>query len=232
MPKRSISVQSLWAEIARPDAPIIVDMCIEEDFAENPVLIPTSLRHPHTEAEALVPFLVGKAVIVVCQKGFKISQGAAAIFNEHGMHARYLEGGILGWIAENLPTLKASKISVRGAGDRSRWLLGKHGLEAATTAWIIRRFIDPGAMFLDVEPDQTDNVAEKFDAELATAGPQVLCNHIALNTTPLQKTLATAPTLLAPLWPGLVALHDDPADQRDDAFRFLNALYAAQRATQ
>jgi len=33
--------------IGTPDCPIIIDICIDDDFKEDPRLIPTARRHSH-----------------------------------------------------------------------------------------------------------------------------------------------------------------------------------------
>ena len=72
---------------------------------------PTSFRHPHTDLAALAPILAGAdAVVIVCQKGLKLSQGAAAILRTRGVAAGYLEGGVLGWAAAGEPLIPADKL--------------------------------------------------------------------------------------------------------------------------
>ncbi len=83
--------------IGTPDAPALVDICIDEDFAQDPRLIPTSFRHPFTQIEELLPNLQGRKTVVICQKGKKLSQGAMALLRTQGVDAEVLEGGIFGW---------------------------------------------------------------------------------------------------------------------------------------
>ena len=74
-----ITVPQLHRLIGTPQAPVIVDVCIDEDFRADPRLIPGSFRHPFHDIEALAERLRGKRTVVVCQKGRKLSQGAAAL---------------------------------------------------------------------------------------------------------------------------------------------------------
>ena len=74
-----ITPKQLARLIGTPEAPVLVDVCIDEDFAADPRLIPGAFRWPFREIEALVPRLSGRRVVVICQKGLKLSQGAVAV---------------------------------------------------------------------------------------------------------------------------------------------------------
>ncbi|MEM7461910.1 MAG: sulfurtransferase/chromate resistance protein [Pseudomonadota bacterium] len=160
-----ISVAQLSRLIGLPGAPLIVDICIDEDFALNPRLIPASFRHPYSDITALVPRLSGKKVVVVCQKGLKLSEGAAAILRDHDVAAECLEGGILAWQEAKLPLIPAEKIPQPNREGRTVWVTRhRPKIDRIACPWLIRRFVDPTAQFLFVAPSQVLAVAEKFDA--------------------------------------------------------------------
>ena len=160
-----ITVSQLSRLIGLPDAPILVDICIDEDFNADPRLIPTAFRHPFQDIAALVPKLTGAHVVVVCQKGLKLSQGAAAILRDHGIVAESLEGGNFAWHDAGQPLVPASKIPDRNKQGRTVWVTRQRPkIDRIACPWLIRRFIDPNAQFLFVEPSEVLNVAEKFDA--------------------------------------------------------------------
>ena len=92
-----ITVSQLSRLVGLPDAPVLVDVCIDEDFADDPRLLPTAFRHPYQDIAALAPKLAGERVVVICQKGRKLSQGAAAVLRNCGIAAESLEGGVFGW---------------------------------------------------------------------------------------------------------------------------------------
>ena len=48
-----IAPETLMTRIGAPDAPVLIDVCIDEDFALDPRLIPGAFRHPFAEVEAL-----------------------------------------------------------------------------------------------------------------------------------------------------------------------------------
>ena len=93
----TITVQQLNRLIGTPDAPVLIDVCIDDDFKEDPRLIPGAYRHPFTDVAALAPSLQNRKAVVICQKGLKLSAGAAAILRDHGTSAENLEGGIFAW---------------------------------------------------------------------------------------------------------------------------------------
>ena len=190
-----ISCKQLMRLIGTPDAPVILDVCIPEDVADAPFRIPTSRSFAHTQIEQLIPTLLGKHVVVVCQKGKKLSHGTAAILRAHGIAAEVLAGGILAWLATDLPriainTLPASNIWVTRHRPK---------IDRIACPWLIRRFVDPQATFLFVPPAEVTLVAEKFDATpfdvpdvgfTHTNGRctfDAMLDHFALDTGPLRK---------------------------------------------
>ena len=150
--------------IGLPDAPVIIDLRIDEDFEDDPRLIPAAFRHSFQDIEALVPQLQGKHVILYCQKGEKISQGAAALLQNYRIRAETLSGGQFAWRDASLPLIPAAKIPL-SVGKHTLWVTKQRPkIDRIACPWLIRRFIDPGAMFLFVSPAQVLAVAEKFDA--------------------------------------------------------------------
>ncbi len=157
-----ISATNLMRLIGTPDAPDILDVCIDPDFDDDPRLIPTARRCPHDQIEALVPELTGRRVVVVCQKGKKLSQGVAAMLRAHGIKAELLEGGNFGWRDAGLPLIPAASMPrpLRGAVWVTRH---RPKIDRIACPWLIRRFVDPAATFLFVAPADVELVAEKFN---------------------------------------------------------------------
>ena len=69
-----ITPMQLMRLIGTPTAPTIVDVCTDDDFAEDPRLIPTSIRAAHRDMPSLLARLGDSPVVVACQKGKKLSQ--------------------------------------------------------------------------------------------------------------------------------------------------------------
>ncbi|MBT6312062.1 MAG: sulfurtransferase [Alphaproteobacteria bacterium] len=160
-----ITVAQLARLIGTPAAPVIIDTCIDDDFALDPRTIPTAMRHPFRDAAALAPMLQGKRVVVYCQKGKKISQGAAAILRDAGIETETLAGGVVAWAAAGAPLVPAAPMPKQNAEGRTVWVTRQRPkIDRIACPWLIRRFVDPRAQFLFVASSDVLDVAEKFDA--------------------------------------------------------------------
>jgi rhodanese-related sulfurtransferase len=160
-----ITISQLSRLIATPAAPVIIDACIDDDFAADPRLIPSAFRHPFREVALLTSRLEGRRVVVYCQKGGKISQGAAAILRDHGIQAETLEGGQMAWVGAGEMLVPEDSIPARNTEGRTVWVTRhRPKIDRIACPWLIRRFVDPRAQFLFVAPSQVADVADKFDA--------------------------------------------------------------------
>lgn len=153
-----ITPAQLMRLIGTPEAPVIFDVRLPEDLAAIPRLVPTSRGVAHTAVDALTD-LPGRAV-VVCMKGRKLSEGAAAVLRTRGWQAEVLEGGAVAWEAAGLPMLP------RAALPPTNLWVTRHRpkIDRIACPWLIRRFIDPTARFLFVAPAEVEAVAERFAA--------------------------------------------------------------------
>jgi rhodanese-related sulfurtransferase len=145
--------------IGTPDAPTVFDVRIAEDIAALPQVVPTSRLVSHT-AIATLTDPPGRA-IVVCTKGRKLSEGAAAWLRTLGWQAEVLEGGSLAWEAAGLPMLPLATLPASGTAWVTRH---RPKIDRIACPWLIRRFIDPAARFLFVAPAEVADVASRFNA--------------------------------------------------------------------
>lgn len=160
-----ITVPQLSRLIGTPESPVIIDVCIDDDFKLDPRFIPAAFRHPHTEIAALAPRLHKSNVVVVCQKGKKISEGAAAVLRTYGIRAENLQGGNFAWRDAGEPMVPAVKIPSLDSTGHTLWVTRlRPKIDRIACPWLIRRFIDPGAQFLFVAAQEVHAVAEKFQA--------------------------------------------------------------------
>lgn len=156
----TITCAQLARLIGTPEAPAVVDVRTEEDFAADPRLIPASLRERHHRIADLAPVLAGRAVVVACQRGRKLSEGAAALLRARGIAAESLEGGTLAWVEAGLPMIPASALPATHL-----WVTRQRPkIDRIACPWLIRRFIDPAAEFLFVAPPEVIAVGERFAA--------------------------------------------------------------------
>lgn len=141
--------------IGTPDAPCILDVRTDADFAAEPFLVPGARRaDPFAPGLGLPP----GPVVVLCKRGGKLSMGAAALLRLGGRVAEVLEGGTLAWRAAGLPVLTRS--------DAPALWVTRHRpkIDRIACPWLIRRFLNPEARFLFVAPSAVLEVASRFHA--------------------------------------------------------------------
>ncbi len=160
-----ISCEKLHRLIGTPNCPRIVDVRTEEDFALTPRLIPGSLRRNYMDAESWGSEVDRDAAIVVCQRGLKLSHGVAAWLRHLGLDASSLEGGFEAWDKACYPQVRADRIPPRDSKGRTVWVTrARPKVDRIACPWLIRRFIDPMAVFLFVAPSEVKMVGERFNA--------------------------------------------------------------------
>ncbi len=241
----TISPKNLMRLIGAPAAPILIDVCIDADFEDDPRLIPTARRHPHDRILNLLDDLRGHRTVIICQKGKKLSHGAAALLRSEGIEAEALEGGNFAWRDAGLPLVPVDAI------PGSLWVTRhRPKIDRIACPWLIRRFVDPMARFLFVPPDDVDEVAQKFGGtafdmpggDWSHQGDNctfdTMLARFHLDTEPLQtmaKVIRAADTNahdLAPQAAGLLALSvglsrawKDDLEQLEHGMTLYDALY-------
>ncbi|MCB2116168.1 MAG: chromate resistance protein [Rhodobacteraceae bacterium] len=156
----TLSVSQLARLVGTPDCPVLIDVRTDADFDAEPRLVPGSVRHRFDLVEELAPGLAGKRAVLLCQRGLKLSEGAAALLRSHGVSAETLDGGTLAWASAAQPMIPAAALPA------SRLWVTRHRpkIDRIACPWLIRRFVDPGARFLFVAPAEVLAVAETFGA--------------------------------------------------------------------
>ena len=165
----AMSCEQLARLVGTPKAPTILDVRREAVRAGDPRLLPgaRALADADLSLEGLARIAAGfqGPVVVVCAEGHRLSQGTAAWLRHEGVHAEYLMGGQAAWTAANLPLIDPGKITARDAQERSIWVTrSRPKIDRIACPWLIRRFIDPHAVFLFVAPAEVQGVAERFGA--------------------------------------------------------------------
>jgi len=74
----AITVAQLSRLVGLPDAPVLVDVRIDEDYDADPRLLPASSRRDFKAVSTWAAEFAGRHVVVICQRGQKLSQGVAA----------------------------------------------------------------------------------------------------------------------------------------------------------
>jgi rhodanese-related sulfurtransferase len=155
-----ITAPQLFRLLGTPDAPIIIDVRNDEDFAADPRFIPGSRRIAHRDIASLIAELGGKPVVVSCQRGLKLSEGAAALLRCHAILAENIAGGHEAWVLDGLPLVPQSALPA------SPLWVTRHRpkIDRIACPWLIRRFVNPAAQFLFVAPSEVRGVADRFGA--------------------------------------------------------------------
>lgn len=161
----AISAEKLARLMGTPSCPVLIDVRNDEDFAADPRLIPAAMRRPYMDAPDWAGDFVGRKVVVICQKGLKLSQGVAAWLRQAGATADVLEGGTEAWHRAALPVVPVTKLPERDRHGRTVWVTrSRPKIDRIACPWLIRRFVDPSAVFLFVAPSEVEAVAERFGA--------------------------------------------------------------------
>jgi len=247
----SISPDKLARLIGTAKAPTLIDVRIDEDFDADPRLIPGAMRRSHRDVQDWAARLAGQSVVVICQKGQKLSEGTAAWLRQSGIAAETLEGGHLGWTESQKPVVPAEKIPKRDGRGRTVWVTRERPkIDRIACPWLIRHFVDPAAVFLFVKSSEVEAVADRFETtpfdienvfwshrgELCTF--DVMVKEFGLSTPPLERLATmvraadTARLDLSPEAPGLLAaslglsrMFDDDLEQVNAGMPLYDALY-------
>ena len=161
----TISTAQLSRLIGTPDAPRIVDVRIDDDHNADPRMLPGSIRLNHKTVADWAGEFSGQSVAVVCQRGQKLSQGAAAWLRHAGATAESLDGGFEAWTQAKGMLVEPKHVPKRDDLGRTVWVTRvRPKIDRIACPWLIRRFIDPGAVFLFVAPAEVADVADRFGA--------------------------------------------------------------------
>ncbi|WP_417628898.1 chromate resistance protein ChrB domain-containing protein [Pararhodobacter aggregans] len=249
MPAPDAYTQDQLAKLlGTPRAPVILDVRDAGDAGADLRCLPGAVMLGDAPAPA---WAKAGPVAVVCQQGRKRAQGVAALLRAEGVAAQYLDGGFEGWRAAGLPLISPAALPPRDAEGRTRWVTrNRPKIDRIACPWLIRRFLDPRAVFLFVAAPEVEAVAAltgaaPFDIEGARFSHRgELCSFDALLDAfglalPALDTLATvvrgadtARPDLAPEAAGLLAvslglsrMFQDDLAQLDAGLLVYDALY-------
>jgi rhodanese-related sulfurtransferase len=247
----TISFDKLARLIGTAHMPALIDVRTDEDFAADPRLLPGAVRRRHEDAADWGEEYLGRSAIVVCLRGQKLAQGTAAWLRHLHIEAETLEGGFEAWKAAKLPLVPAAKLPKRDAQGRTVWVTrARPKIDRIACPWLIRRFVDPNAVFLFVAPSEVVAVGERFGAaafdienvfwshrgELCTFDVMVeefgLATPAMLRLATMVRAADTARLDLSPEAPGLLAaslglsrMYDDDLEQLEAGIALYDAFY-------
>jgi len=159
----TISIEKLDRLIGTPKCPTLIDVRAQDEFDADPHLIPSSRHSTFEKLEVCSEIPSSHPAVVICQKGTSASQGFAAWLRDKGIPAEVLEGGFQAWRKAELPLVPLSKLPPVDGQGRTVWVTrARPKIDRIACPWLIRRFVDPRAVFLFVPPPDVMEVAERF----------------------------------------------------------------------
>jgi rhodanese-related sulfurtransferase len=250
-----ITVSQLSRLVGTPDAPTIIDVRTPDDFTLDPRMLPADRRRGHASVATWAAEYDGQSVVVVCQHGLKLSQGVAAWLRHAGADAESLEGGFDAWARAGALLVQPDHVPPRNERGHTLWVTrARQKIDRIACPWLIRRFIDPRAVFLFGAPSEVSAVAERFGATAfdieetfwshrgETCTFDVMLAEFGLQTDALLRLATivrgadTARLDLAPQAAGLLAaslglsrMHRRDLDQLDAAMPLYDSFYRWSR---
>ena len=220
-----VSPSDLWNSIATHDAPQIVDVRRRDAFDQSSHLLPGAVwRDPGMTAEWSAALDRTRPIVVACKAGHELSQTVVAQLRAGGFDAGALQGGYEGWAAACLPVVAKPELDRVTPRRPSLWVTRRRPkIDRIACPWLIRRFLDPQARILFVDPDEVVNVARESggvpfdikDVELSHEGERctfdTMLELFGLEDEPALKRLALivrgADTARPDLAPEAAGLH-------------------------
>jgi rhodanese-related sulfurtransferase len=161
----TISADKLNRLIGTPNCPSLIDVRTDDEWAAAPLLIPGAQRRPHNYPSEWVAEFIGRPAVAICQDGAQLSHGVAAWLRHSGVSAEVLEGGTKEWLRADLPAVTAARLPPPDRQGRTVWVTrSRPKVDRIACPWLLRRFVDPRAVFLFVAPADVAGVAEQFAA--------------------------------------------------------------------
>ena len=220
-----ISPDELWKLIGTAQAPQVVDTRRRDVYDSAPGLVPGAIWRDIAEIEQWSAALDrDRPIVFCCRCGHQMSQIATAHLRGEGAKARVLAGGYAAWTDAGLPLVNKAALDRFTPKRPSLWVTRRRPkIDRVACPWLIRRFIDPRARVLYVDPDQVVAVAKETGAvpfdiegvEISHEGPRcsfdTLLRLFGLEHEPSLNRLALivrgADTARADLAPEAAGLH-------------------------
>jgi rhodanese-related sulfurtransferase len=162
----SISPQELWSLAATTDMPQLVDVRRREVRDGSPGLLPGARWCDPGEVAAWSTLLdSARPVAVACKAGHELSQSVVASLRAQGFAASMLAGGYAAWEQAGLPLVARAQLDRLLPHRPSLWVTRRRPkIDRVACPWLIRRFLDPDARILYVDPANVTGVARETGA--------------------------------------------------------------------
>ncbi|OJW66422.1 MAG: sulfurtransferase [Sphingomonadales bacterium 63-6] len=165
MPLNTIAPDKLARLIGTAHSPRVIDIRTADERSISGYSLPAATLRDVGNLSEWGPGFADREAIIVCTDGKTDSPGAASLLRHHGVDARTLEGGFKAWEAQGLSRIDFSKVPRPKSDAPSLWVTRmRPKVDRVACPWLIRRFVDPDAVFLFVSPTEIPAVAERFGA--------------------------------------------------------------------
>jgi rhodanese-related sulfurtransferase len=163
---RKISPQELIATIGTERFPLVVDVRRESAFRSSDRRIVASVWRDHLKTAQWLPEVPGgKRVVVYCVHGHNVSELAVARLAAAGADAAVLDGGLDAYEQAGGICVRSVAPGVAVAAGPSVWVTRERPkIDRIACPWLIRRFIDPLAIFHFVAAEWVKDVADEMGA--------------------------------------------------------------------
>ncbi len=252
----TISPEKLARLIGVAHCPTLIDVRVDDEWRADPRFIPGAVRCAADSVGQWGGAFAERAVVVIDQDGGALGASVAAWLRcARASSADLLTGGHFEWAQAKRPLVPGAKLPPRGARGRTVWVTrSRPKVDRIACPWLIRRFVDPNAVFLFVSAADVQGVAERFSAtpfdidgafwshrgERCTF--DTMLDEWDLEIEPLRKLAVivrgadTARLDLAPEAAGLLAaslglsrMYTDDLEQLEGGMRLYDAFYRWQR---
>ncbi len=165
MPRRISSID-LIALIGTSRFPHLIDVRRHSAFKSAGQRIAGAVWRDHMEASKWYSeFADGQRIVVYCSHGHNVSEIAAAKLAGLGANVAMLEGGIGAYEAAGGVMVTRDGPGVDIAAGPSVWVTRERPkIDRIACPWLIRRFIDPQAIFHFVAAEWVKDVADEIGA--------------------------------------------------------------------
>jgi rhodanese-related sulfurtransferase len=166
MPKK-ISPEQLSRLAGTADCPVVVDVRREAVFRAEQTRIAGAVWRDHRAAGDWSGSLpADRPVVVYCVHGHNVSALAASLLAAAGIDVAVLDGGIEAFARAGGPLVARDGFGVDVSKPRpSVWVTRERPkIDRIACPWLIRRFIDPFAVFHFVPAECVKDVAEELGA--------------------------------------------------------------------
>lgn len=162
---KHIQCNDIYDQLGLNDAPLIIDVRSDSEFAQAQKIIPGALRYSESDVRHWSRKLPRTRTISIygAKESASVESTATALLAV-GFTTSVLAGGLEAWISSGHPTVKARQ--EYGVPGGSQWVTRERPkIDRLACPWLVRRFIDPSASFFYVPAHRVRAEAAALSAE-------------------------------------------------------------------